>query len=56
MRCKICGVCVKSGITKDAHCWVKSQQCVKCHYLGDKTFRGSYKYTDEDKLKRGIKI
>ena len=34
MRCLLCGRVVK--VTQKYHCWVKSQQCGKCHYFGMK--------------------
>ena len=55
MRCKTCGMTALSSVTTHAHCWVQSQQCSKCHYLGNRD-RKSMKFSDEDtkKRKRGI--
>ena len=43
MRCKICGKTVKSGQAVKAHCWTRSQQCSKCHYIG-MTYHRSFKF------------
>ena len=55
MRCKTCGMTALSSVTTHAHCWVQSQQCSKCHYLGNRD-RKNMKFSDEDtkKRKRGI--
>ena len=45
MRCKTCGRVVLSGVANKAHCWLRSQQCSDCHYLGNR-YRPSYKYDD----------
>ncbi len=37
MKCKTCGKRAAGNNYNWCHCWIASQQCRNCHYLGTST-------------------